>query len=253
MQSLAKWKRYSLAKYNFEGIYTDMNAIRPFEELDCIHSLYVDQWDWEKRITSDERNEEYLMNVVEQIYSALLKTSEIVNETYPELKIKLQERIKFVSSEELEDKYPALTPKERENVVAKEYGAVFLEHIGGNLKNGYPHDVRAADYDDWNLNGDIIVYNGVLNSAFEISSMGIRVDALSMENQLNIKHEEYKKDYPFHRAILENKLPLSIGGGIGQSRICMFMLKKAHIGEVQASYWSDEHIAYCLKHNVHLL
>lgn len=253
VQSLAKWKRYSLAKYNFEGIYTDMNAIRPFEELDCIHSLYVDQWDWEKRITSDERNEEYLMNVVEQIYSALLKTSEIVNETYPELKIKLPERIKFVSSEELEDKYPALTPKERENVVAKEYGAVFLEHIGGNLKNGYPHDVRAADYDDWNLNGDIIVYNEVLNSAFEISSMGIRVDALSMENQLNIKHEEYKKDYPFHRAILENKLPLSIGGGIGQSRICMFMSKKAHIGEVQASYWSDEHIAYCLKHNVHLL
>ena len=253
VQSLAKWKRYALNKYNVKGLYTDMNAIRPFEELDNIHSLYVDQWDWEKRITSDERNEEYLMNVVEQIYSALLKTSEIVNETYPELKIKLPERIKFVSSEELEDKYPALTPKERENVVAKEYGAVFLEHIGGNLKNGYPHDVRAADYDDWNLNGDIIVYNEVLNSAFEISSMGIRVDALSMENQLNIKHEEYKKDYPFHRAILENKLPLSIGGGIGQSRICMFMLKKAHIGEVQASYWSDEHIAYCLKHNVHLL
>lgn len=242
VQSLAKWKRMALKKYGFApgtGLYTDMNAIRRDETLDEIHSIYVDQWDWEKIITRDDRKIIYLKNTAKSVYKAIRKTAVAVSKKYPALKAELPEKIAFVSTVDLEREYPDKTRKERENIVAKKYGAVFLHHIGWDLKDGAPHDGRAADYDDWNLNGDIIVYNEVLGSAFELSSMGIRVDEKSIVKQLNKRREAYKMANPYCEAVIHNQLPLTIGGGIGQSRLCMFLLKKAHIGEVQSSVWPD--------------
>ena len=248
VQSLAKWKRMALAKYGFEegtGLYTDMNAIRRDEEVDAIHSIYVDQWDWEKIISKDERKLSYLKKTVKAIYKALLKLSLAVNKKYPELTQNLPKEITFISTKQLEKEYPDLTRKERENAVAKKYGAVFVYQIGWNLSDGKPHDGRSADYDDWKLNGDILLWYDVLNIALEISSMGIRVDADSLKEQLKKKNEEFKLDNPYCKDVISGKLPLTIGGGIGQSRLCMFFLNKAHIGEVQSSVWPED----CIKEN----
>lgn len=253
VQSLAKWKRHALNKYNANGIYTDMNAIRPFEDLDNIHSLYVDQWDWEKVISKDERNEDFLKNIVRKIYQSLLETSEAVQEKFPKLNYKLPKDITFISSEELEEMYPHLSRKQRENEITKKYGAVFLLHIGSRLKDGKSHDGRAADYDDWKLNGDLLVWYDVLDLALELSSMGIRVDSTTLISQLKDKEEEYKLTLPYHQDILNNRLPLTIGGGIGQSRMCMYLLRKAHIGEVQVSYWPNEDIKLFKELNINLL
>lgn len=253
VQSLAKWKRYALNKYNVNGLYTDMNAIRPFEELDNIHSLYVDQWDWEKVITKEERNEEYLKQTVKKIYEVIKYTAEVVHTSYPTLDYDLPNDIKFITTEELEKKYPNLTRKERENIFTKEYKAVFLMHIGGKLLDGLPHDGRASDYDDWKLNGDLLLWYEPLQIALELSSMGIRVDEKSLIYQLKERNEEFKLSYPYHQNIINSSLPLTIGGGIGQSRICMFMLKKAHIGEVQASYWNEEDINKFKEKGIELL
>ena len=256
VQSLAKWKRYALKKYDFEvgtGLYTDMNAIRPFEELDNMHSCYVDQWDWEKVITKEQRNFDTLKETVRSIYKALLKTEEIVAASFPALKQDLPKDIKFLTTSELEDMYPGLSRKERENEICKKYKAVFLMQIGGKLKDGEPHDGRAADYDDWSLNGDILLWYEPLKIGFELSSMGIRVDENSLLSQIKEKNEEFKLEYQYHQSILNKTLPYTIGGGIGQSRICMYMLKKVHIGEVQSSYWSDEDIEEFKKYNINLL
>lgn len=256
VQSLAKWKRMALKKYGFApgtGLYTDMNAIRRDETLDEIHSVYVDQWDWEKIITREDRKIIYLKNTVKSVYKAIRKTANAVNKKYPALNAELPEKIAFASTLDLEREYPDKTRKERENIVAKKYGAVFLHHIGWDLKDGAPHDGRAADYDDWNLNGDIIVYNEVLGSAFELSSMGIRVDEKSIVKQLNKRREAYKMANPYCEAVIHNQLPLTIGGGIGQSRLCMFLLKKAHIGEVQSSVWSDEVVGENAEKGIFLL
>lgn len=253
VQSLAKWKRYALDKYDVDGLYTDMNAIRPFEELDNLHSLYVDQWDWEKRINRENRNEEYLKDTVRKIYSAFRDTATIISKEFKGLKHDLPEEIVFIDSNDLYKMYPNMSSKERENAYVKEHKAVFLMRIGGKLDNGLPHDGRAADYDDWTLNGDILIWYEPLNIAFEISSMGIRVDRDSLLKQLKERNEEYKISYPYHKAIINDEYPLSIGGGIGQSRICMFMLNKVHIGEVQCSYWSKEDIELFEENNIHLL
>ncbi len=256
VQSLAKWKRMALKKYNFphgKGLYTDMNAIRRDEDLDAIHSVYVDQWDWEKIISKDERSYFYLKDTVKIIYNVLKDTAKLVNKQYPELVFDLPKDITFISTLEMERKYPELTRKEREKKVAEMYKAVFIYQIGWPLKDGNPHDGRAADYDDWSLNGDIILWNDILESSFEISSMGIRVDENSLIKQLQEKKEMYKIDNPYCQAILKKELPYTIGGGIGQSRLCMFFLKKAHIGEVQASIWSDEDIKTLEEKNIHLL
>ena len=253
VQSLAKWKRYALNKYNISGLYTDMNAIRRFEELDNLHSLYVDQWDWEKRLTKEERNIRTLKSVVKKIYRVFLSTYEVLVKQYPALKTELPKNITFVTTRELEKFYPNLDRKERENAITKKYGAVFLMKIGDKLKDGLPHDGRAADYDDWSLNGDILMWYEPLQIAFELSSMGIRVDRDSLLKQLKIKKEEDKVDLPYHQSIINGELPLSIGGGIGQSRLCMFLLKKVHIGEVQSSYWPKEDIDTFKECNVELL
>lgn len=256
VQSLAKWKRNALKMYNFEpntGLYTDMNAIRPFEDLDNIHSLYVDQWDWEKIITEDERTYDFLKETVEKIYKALLETENVLVENYPVLKHNLPKEIKFISTTELEEMYPNLSRKERENTIAKKYRALFLYQIGWPLKDGKPHDGRAADYDDWQLNGDILLWYEPLEIAFEISSMGIRVNKESLLKQLEYKKEMDKLENPYVQNVINNVLPLTIGGGIGQSRMCMYMLKKAHIGEVQSSVWSKEDIKLFGEHNIHLL
>ncbi|MBE6042604.1 MAG: aspartate--ammonia ligase [Clostridiales bacterium] len=256
VQSLAKWKRMALGRYNIEpgvGLYTDMNAIRRDEELDNIHSIYVDQWDWEKVITADQRNNEYLEQTVRIIYRCLLDLRDYVNDHYPELGITLPEKIRFIDSQQLEDWYPDNTPKEREHFAAEEYGAIFVKRIGGALKSGKPHDGRSPDYDDWELNGDIIVWNTVLEDALELSSMGIRVDAEAMERQLEINGKQDRKELSFHKGVLSGELPLTIGGGIGQSRLCMFFLKKAHIGEVQVSVWPEEMYEECAAHNIFLL
>lgn len=245
VQSLAKWKRMALAKYGFApetGLYTDMNAIRRDEVPDAIHSIYVDQWDWEKIIKREERKISYLKKTVRAIYKTILKLAAAVEKKYPALKTELPKEITFVTTKELEAEYPDLTRKERENAATKKYGAIFLIGIGWDLKDKAPHDGRAADYDDWKLNGDILLWSDVLNSAFEISSMGIRVDEKSLVKQLKKKNELYKLDNPYCKAVLSGELPLTIGGGIGQSRLCMFFLKKAHIGEVQASVWPEEEI-----------
>ena len=254
VQSLAKWKRYALKKYDIDGLYTDMNAIRRFEDLDNMHSLYVDQWDWEKRLTLEERNVKTLKRTVKKIYKSFLKTYRLLVKRYPELENNnLPKDIAFVTTKQLEAKYPEMSRKERENALAKEYGAVFLMQIGGNLKDGKPHDGRAADYDDWKLNGDILLWYEPLQIAFEISSMGIRVNKESLVKQLKAKGEMSKINLPYHQLVLNEQIPLSIGGGIGQSRLCMYLLKKVHIGEVQSSYWPEEDIKEFKKYNVDLL
>lgn len=256
VQSLAKWKRMTLGKYNIpagQGIYTDMNAIRRDEKLDALHSIYVDQWDWEKVITKEQRNEEYLKGTVKELYKTIKKLSMHISSIYPEFKSQLPEEIFFITAQELEDMYPDKTPGERENIITKEKGAVFLMEIGDALKSGDRHDGRAPDYDDWHLNGDIILWNEVLGRAFEISSMGIRVDAETMDEQLRKSGTDKRRDLDFHRMILNDELPYTIGGGIGQSRLCMYFLKKKHIGEVQVSIWPDEMIEECKRNNIFLL
>ena len=256
VQSLAKWKRMALGKYDIpvgHGIYTDMNAIRRDEDLDNLHSVYVDQWDWEKVITKDDRNQEYLHETVNTIYNSVKNLGDYVNRLYRNIRTKLPNEIFFVSSQELEDSFPDITPEERENKIVKEKGAVFIQGIGGALKSGKKHDGRSPDYDDWNLNGDIILWNDVLNTSFEISSMGIRVDADAMERQLVASGNLERKKQSFHKAVLANELPYSIGGGIGQSRLCMYFLRKAHIGEVQASVWPNDMIEECSRHGIILL
>ena len=243
VQSLAKWKRFALKQYGFgpgEGLYTDMNAIRRDEETDNIHSIYVDQWDWEKVITREERSRETLEHTVTSVYKALKITEDYMAYEYDYIGHVLPERITFLTSQELEDRFPSLSPKEREYEAAREYGAVFIEQIGGNLKSGKPHDGRAPDYDDWQLNGDIIVYYPVLDIALELSSMGIRVDEEALKRQLALAGCEERAGLAFQKALLSGELPCTIGGGIGQSRICMFYLRKAHIGEIQASLWPDD-------------
>ena len=265
VQSLAKWKRLMLADYQFklgDGLYTDMNAIRPDEDLDNLHSLYVDQWDWEKVIALEDRNLKYLKKIVNKIYDVIKRTEKYISYLYPEIKPVLPEEITFIHAEDLEDCYPDHSPKQRENIICKEKKAVFLIGIGAALKNGQPHDGRAPDYDDWysptvkgkrGLNGDILVYYPVLDCTFELSSMGIRVDAETLLKQLTIQNVLDRKELYFHKRLLQNSLPQSIGGGIGQSRLCMFFLRKAHIGEVQSSIWSDEMIQRCQENNIHLL
>lgn len=242
VQSLAKWKRYALGKYGFahgQGLYTNMNAIRRDEETDNLHSLYVDQWDWERVISREERNLDYLKETVRAIYDAMKAAEDFCAKAY-NIEPLLPSEISFATTQELEDAYPTLTSHQRELAYAKEHGAVFLMQIGDALRSGMPHDGRSADYDDWQLNGDIIFYYPVLDEAFEISSMGIRVDEASLQRQLEIRGQSDKLKLAFQNAVLHNKLPLSIGGGIGQSRLCMFMLRKAHIGEVQCSTWTEE-------------
>ena len=256
VHSLAKWKRMALGRYGFKlhtGLYTDMNAIRRDETVDNIHSLYVDQWDWEKVISREDRNEEYLRDTVRRVYAAVLSSADYVERKYPQLDNYLPRDITFLSTYELEEKYPELTPKQRENAAAKEYGAIFLSKIGGRLKSGEKHDGRAPDYDDWELNGDIIVYNRVIDAAFEISSMGIRVDEKSLVSQLEAEGATDRLSLPFHKALVNGELPFTIGGGIGQSRLCMLLLGKAHIGEVQASIWPEAEIEKCRQNGIELL
>ena len=243
VHSLAKWKRYALKHYGFhsgEGLYTDMSAIRRDEDTDNIHSIYVDQWDWEKVISKEERNMETLQYTVRKVYSALKETEDYISRRYNYIEPLLPDDIFFITSQELEDLYPDLTPKQREYEIVKLHGAVFIEQIGGKLKSGEPHDGRAPDYDDWKLNGDIIVYYPVLDIALELSSMGIRVDENSLHEQLKEAGCEEREKLAFQKALLNGELPYTIGGGIGQSRICMFFLRKAHIGEIQSSLWPDE-------------
>ncbi len=256
VQSLAKWKRMALGEYGFlagEGLYTDMNAIRRDEDTDNIHSVFVDQWDWEKVITAEQRCVDTLRRAVKQIYTALRHTETYIAEDYDFVGKFLPEKIVFITAQELEDEYPELTPKEREYAAVKKHGAIFLMQIGGVLRSGKKHDGRAPDYDDWTLNGDIIVYYPVLDIALELSSMGIRVDAEALKHQLAVSGCEDRASLPFHKALLENKLPLTMGGGIGQSRMCMFFLRKAHIGEVQSSRWEDNDKEICKANNIHLL
>ena len=259
VHSLAKWKRLTLAEYEVEpgyGIYTDMNAIRADEELDNLHSLYVDQWDWEAVIRREDRTLAFLKNIVERIYAAIRRTEYLVCESYPQIKPFLPEQIHFIHAEELLQMYPDKTPKEREDAICKKYGAVFVIGIGGKLANGEKHDGRAPDYDDWStvaedgrkgLNGDILIWYPVLGRSFELSSMGIRVDKESLLRQLEIEGQQQREKLYFHQQLLNDKLPLSIGGGIGQSRLCMVLLHKGHIGEIQASIWPDDMRKECKK------
>ncbi|MCQ2199433.1 MAG: aspartate--ammonia ligase [Paludibacteraceae bacterium] len=265
VHSLAKWKRMMLADYQIEpgfGLYTDMNAIRPDEEMDNLHSLYVDQWDWERHITKGDRTVDYLKDIVTRIYSVMKKTEYVVYERFPQIKPTLPENITFIHSEELRQLYPNMTPKERENVITKKYGAVFLMGIGGALGDGKKHDGRAPDYDDWStpgekglpgLNGDILVWNSVLGESLELSSMGIRVDRDALLRQLEIEGEQSRAELYFHQRLLNGELPLSIGGGIGQSRLCMFFLRKAHIGEIQCSIWPKEMYEKCKEYNIPII
>jgi len=257
IHSLAKWKRDALYRYGFErhtGLYTDMNAIRKDEELDNIHSMYVDQWDWEMVISKEDRHIEYFKGIVSKIYNALLDVEFLMIRHYPQLgESILPEHIYFITSQELEDMYPDYTPKQREKAIVKAKKAVCILQIGDFLKSGVKHDGRAPDYDDWKLNGDILVYNQVLDDALEISSMGIRVDEESLKEQLEKCHANNRLNLPYHQNIINHVLPLSIGGGIGQSRLCMFFLRKAHIGEVQASLWDQETLQLCEEKGVHIL
>lgn len=265
VQSLAKWKRMALADLTMDpgfGLYTDMNAIRPDEELSNIHSLYVDQWDWERVVTAEERNLAFLKKIVTKIYSVLVNTEFYVCDNYRDIQPELPEEITFLHAEELAVMYPQLTPFEREMEAARRFKAVFLIGIGGVMPNGEVHDGRAPDYDDWTtptekgykgLNGDIILWNDVLNRAFEISSMGIRVDRHALLHQLKLKGMEERKELFWHKMLLNDQLPLTIGGGIGQSRLCMYFLRKAHIGEIQSSIWPEEMISECRKNGIHLL
>ena len=256
VHSLAKWKRVALKKYGFSvgrGLYTDMNAIRKDEELDNLHSLYVDQWDWELIINKEDRTMETLKKVVKSLYKVFKETEEHVHMIYPEVECVLPEEITFITTQELLDMYPNLTPKEREDDIVREKKAVFLMQIGKVLSNGEKHDGRSPDYDDWDLNGDILFYNPVLDNAIELSSMGIRVDEKALERQLKLANCEDRKELDYHKALLEGKLPYTIGGGIGQSRICMFFLNKAHIGEVQVGIWPQEMVEECAKSGIVLL
>lgn len=265
VHSLAKWKRLNLAKLGLEcgyGLYTDMNAIRADEELTNLHSLYVDQWDWEIAIRPEQRRLDFLKQTVERLYQVFKRTEFFVYENYPEIKPSLPEEITFLHTEELLEMYPDMTPFERESEVAKKYGAVFIIGIGGALANGEKHDGRAPDYDDWTtetvdgfkgLNGDIILWNPILERAFEISSMGIRVDKEALKRQLEITGEERRSKLMFHKMLLKGELPESLGGGIGQSRLCMYLLNKAHIGEVQSSIWPEEMISDCRKHGINIM
>ena len=256
VHSLAKWKRMALKRYGFslgEGLYTDMNAIRRDEDLDNLHSVYVDQWDWERIISKDERNIETLKDIVKKIYGVFKKTEDYLVTLYPKLQKFLPEEIFFITTQELEDMYPDKTPKERETALAREKKAYFVMQIGDILKSGQKHDGRAPDYDDWGLNGDIVFYYPVLDQAFEVSSMGIRVDEDSLVAQLKKAGCEDRKNYKFHKDLINKELPYTIGGGIGQSRICMFLLGKAHIGEVQASIWPNDMIEECTENNIQLL
>lgn len=256
VQSLAKWKRMALHKYGFgvgEGLYTDMNAIRRDEELDNLHSVYVDQWDWEKVITRETRTSATLQLTVRSIVGAMCDTLSAVKKRYPNINVALNRDVFFITTQELLDMYPDKTPKEREDALLKEKGTVFLMRIGEKLSDGKAHDGRAPDYDDWSLNGDILFYNKILDCAFEISSMGIRVDAESLASQLVKAGAENRRALPFHKALLCGELPLTIGGGIGQSRLCMLLLGKAHIGEVQASVWDGETMQACEEAGITLL
>ncbi len=245
VQSLAKWKRYALMKYGFntyEGLYTDMNAIRMDEKLDYMHSIYVDQWDWELIISKNDRNLEFLKTIVKKINRALVKTNNDLLKAFPNLLKVFNDEVYFISAQELLDKYPNLNPKEREAMITKEHKTVFIFNIGKKLSDGKVHDQRAADYDDWDLNGDLLIYHPTLDKAIELSSMGIRVDSTSLLKQLKILNEEHKKELYYHSLLLNDHLPLTIGGGIGQSRLCMLLLNKKHIGEVQVSYWDEENL-----------
>ncbi|MEG1141867.1 MAG: aspartate--ammonia ligase [Clostridia bacterium] len=256
VQSLAKWKRMALKKYGFSigrGLYTDMNAIRKDEELDNIHSIYVDQWDWEVIIDKTNRSISTLKEVVNKIYGVFKETEEHVHEIYPEIKKLLPQEITFITSQELLNMYPTLTPKEREDKIVKDKGAVFLMQIGKELTTGEKHDGRSPDYDDWDLNGDILFYNPILDNAIELSSMGIRVDEESLDRQLRVSGCDDRRELDYHKALLNGELPCTIGGGIGQSRICMYFLNKAHIGEVQVGIWSKEMIEKCSELGIHLL
>jgi aspartate--ammonia ligase len=256
VQSLAKWKRMALARYGFNlgaGLYTDMNAIRRDEVLDHLHSIYVDQWDWEKIISKEQRTVDTLKSEVQKIYQVFKNTESYLYDLYPALEPVLPEAIHFITTQELENKYPDLSAKQREDAIAKEHGAVFIMQIGGQLLSGERHDGRSPDYDDWNLNGDIIFYYPPLDQSIEVSSMGIRVDEEALKKQLKIAQLEDRLSLEYHQAILNRMLPYTIGGGIGQSRICMFFLKKVHIGEVQVSVWNNETIENCKKENITLL
>lgn len=256
VQSLAKWKRLALAKYKFrlgEGLYTDMNAIRPDEKPDRTHSVFVDQWDWEKVIDVKDRNTDYLKKTVKSIVAALDQTAKQVAKAFPTVDISVTKDVYFVTSQELEDMYPSLTPAQREQEITRQHKTVFVMQIGGLLKSGAKHDDRAPDYDDWKLNGDLLVWNDVLGEAMELSSMGIRVDADSLVYQLIAKGCDEKLKLPYHSDLVSGKLPYTIGGGIGQSRLCMFLLKKRHIGEVQVSVWPDDQLELCSVENITLL
>ena len=256
VQSLAKWKRFALAKYGFEphsGLYCDMNAVRRDEQPDALHSVYVDQWDWEEVILREDRTRAYLEQTVRRIYAAMRAIAERVKAKYPALENYLPEEITFVTSQELEDTYPVLSPKERECVFTQQHGAAFVMQIGGKLRSGFKHDGRSPDYDDWKLNGDIVVWYPPLGCALELSSMGIRVDEVSLIEQLEQENCLERLRLPFHRALAESKLPLTMGGGIGQSRLCMLLLNKLHIGEVQVSVWDDKTIEYCREEGIELM
>ncbi len=256
VHSLAKWKRLALKRYGFhegKGLYTDMNAIRRDEEVDNIHSIYVDQWDWEKIISREDRNVNYLKASVRSIVGAVCETAEALNVAFPSLRGKLERGVYFITTQELEDMYPDLTPSERETAICREHHTVFLMQIGKTLKSGIRHDGRAPDYDDWELNGDILMWNPVLERSFEISSMGIRVDEESLDRQLTLADCNERRELPFHKMLLNGELPLTMGGGIGQSRLCMLMLGTCHIGEVQASLWDKETIEACEKAGITLL
>ncbi len=256
VHSLAKWKRYALNKYDIpidSGLYTDMNAIRKDEHEDNLHSIYVDQWDWEKHISEAERTIPFLKKTVKKIYKAILETQKIILKKYPQLDRIFEKNITFITSKKLLSLYPTLSQKERENEITKKYGTVFIIGIGGKLANGQPHDLRAPDYDDWKLNGDILVYYPPLNQAVEISSMGIRVNKESLTKQLELTNNLDRLSLPFHQALINDELPLSIGGGIGQSRLCLVMLNKVHIGEVQSSIWTNEEKEKAEENNIKLL
>lgn len=256
VHSLAKWKRYALREYGFsvdEGLYTDMNAIRRDEDTDNIHSIYVDQWDWEKVIAKSDRTLSTLKQTVKKIYNVFKMTEKYINSLFPQLVPRLPEDVTFMTAQELEDMYPDLTPKEREHKAVKMNGAIFIMKIGDTLKSGEKHDGRAPDYDDWELNGDLIFYDELLDIPFEVSSMGIRVSEESMKSQLKAANCEERAALPFHRDLLAGRLPYTIGGGIGQSRICMYLLHKAHIGEVQTSVWPKKMVQECRDGGIHLL